>query len=234
VDYSDVKPLLYFGEKIVSAREMIKRFVMYRRILLTGSTARYGFLSFSSFPMFMGKVTGAVNQTGAGDPYNYNGVTYLNYYARAYGLWRGSVRYKIYREDGNVSYTVMRTPGVAIDTAGYTPQSTLADQDTTAASVFNDYRNNRSGLAISSHSVNNVMEFEIPYYAPLRGSNVDPDMPRTYDGLTGYFAGEGVQVVCAPYTGNATDTILCAAGDDFGLYCFNGAGTVTMQTPPAP
>lgn len=92
---------VYTGESIMSFRQILKRYVLWRReapwpndgVKTPGNVEWYG--SRNMFPFLRGKVLGAVEFDGLLNPYNYCNTLLMHWVVLAHQGWRGGIRYKM-------------------------------------------------------------------------------------------------------------------------------------------
>jgi len=102
---SDNTTDVFFGEDIVSVRQLLKRFVYHSTF---GSHVNpdsssdpkvlaYTWLKLPAFPFFRGPYADSLQQasvSGSTVPYSFCTVTFLNHFAPCFVAWRGSLRWK--------------------------------------------------------------------------------------------------------------------------------------------
>jgi len=218
---------VYAGERITSFRQLLKRYHIWAGFTTEGSATIQKMLQIThkAFPAYKGYVPGAVH-TAVGGPYNYFGVTMLNYFAPAFQGWRGSIRYKLInkcqgggnRSNGMYSVSERFSAGYSVSTANLELSSESAVARSTLA-PFNIVRN--KGSIIGSQAINPVIEYEIPWFENFRfcpgkvsnwttGSSRDlPDKGAT------------LQIDSFSSAANVYEAHV-AAGEDFNFYFFTG------------
>jgi len=166
--------LVYFGEKFVSFRSLLKRYNFLRSVLnptATTATTYFWTVEASDFPAFRGNVTAdGINNSGTS---NYTNNTLLNYLAPAFLATRGSIRYKVVsKQDNTASFagTLQVTRGV-----GSAPTNTLTAKITTSPDLYATqaagFPTNYSTLnakALTLLPIQPVLEYELPYYRNYR------------------------------------------------------------------
>lgn len=220
------KPLVFYGETVSSVRQLIKRYAYYRTLVpASGSTTTSNdYYVLTQFPLYYGHCTHGVD-TGA-VPMNMVGVTFLNYFAPAYGMWRGGVRYKVVTAWGTIlGFVASRL--VAMLTAApflgaYTPITNVSLDMNTSSRLY--HSSALSGAAATTSTV--PLEFEIPYAERLRASWVytDHNITSSFTGLTtGRPSGTQFSLYSQRSGANGSALVWAAAADDMCLMCFNGA-----------
>ena len=92
---------VYTGESIMSFRQLLKRYSLWRResvwpsdgVKTPSNIEWYG--SRNMFPFLRGNVTGAIETDSLANPYNYCNTLLLHWIAYAHQGWRGGIRYKM-------------------------------------------------------------------------------------------------------------------------------------------
>lgn len=171
----DASNLVYFGEKITSFRQLLKRFV-YHAAYLSPSTLEGEVIIYTpDFPNFLGWYSGGVEITGA-DTRNFGQTTMINYLALAFIGYRGGIRRKYMYNS-----TVASPPGymsVSRDTnagGAIVHERYFLPYNTTSSYAFANAKSNiRRGLtgsALTSITQSPILEVELPYYSTTRFSN---------------------------------------------------------------
>eukprot|EP00997_Jenningsia_sp_PLL12_P012111 NODE_9_length_4797_cov_77.447767_g8_i0.p1 GENE.NODE_9_length_4797_cov_77.447767_g8_i0~~NODE_9_length_4797_cov_77.447767_g8_i0.p1 ORF type:complete len:828 (+),score=1.44 NODE_9_length_4797_cov_77.447767_g8_i0:2067-4550(+) len=237
VDYTDAST--FFGEAITSVRQMIKRY-SYSQTFTAARTGLGVPLSQVSltwpvhvFPPFRGPTGagGAWHTTGAGNPYNYTGNTHVNYFSMGYIGWRGSIRskFRAHVDGEDAPKSVLRVTrsddslsvALCLAGAGFT-QAGLDDDSVNHWKVTN--KSGCTGTAITSVTLNNILEVEHPYYHPKRFAhtriipNVVAYTPRNITG--------NHDICYLNLEGDIKNTDFVeryvAAGDDFSFFGYIG------------
>lgn len=162
---------IHYGERIVSLRQLIKRYVHHSHIPIDDS-ADFGISNWimSDFPSYKGWSTSALYDTAAGDKFNYARDSYLAYFSQAFLGFRGSIRQKYIlnvTSDGSKNYQfyASRTP----QSSEFSSHSTiLSTNKNRVANMINNMHDARLGTAGVVPEFNNVLEFETPHYSPKR------------------------------------------------------------------
>jgi hypothetical protein len=238
--------MVYTGESIMSFRQMLKRYSLWRREDTAPVTA---FTRFSRsqcmFPFLRGAVDGAVDQTGALTPYNYCNTLLLHWVTLAFSGWRGGIRYKIMFQTSltqnadNTSskmYIQREDPypaGVnSYDRfAGTQPNYNKLTDAAYDVIIGETDVTGAKGALFACDNINTAMEFEVPYYSRKRFT---PGKTQNWTDAVNYtpnFRMEGV------FHGNPKATIdyNVAAAEDFQVYFFTGLPRMYFeQVPPLP
>jgi len=175
----DLSMFIFFGERVVSIRQLLKRYCRSSTSYLSAPTTS-GNLSADislrrpSFPLYMGSYTGLPNGTVTtvatppflGQTFAY--TTPLNWFTPCYVGWRGAIRWKkILNKSANtvprfdqLQVALGRDLGYGIQLA-YHAFGTQTQQQLASSPCF-------SGSTMNA--VQEPLEFEVPYYNHLRFS----------------------------------------------------------------
>jgi len=238
---------VYTGESISSFRCLLKRYNLHQNLIFSsGFSNAVHFGRRNMYPYLRGNVTGAVNVTGAANPYNYCNTILLHWVTYAFSGWRGSIRWKLllrgYREEnrGPVSY-IQRVP---VGELGYQKNVTLGAVFTTDAQAAQNVMTREGTYPQSSRPLSGVegslyqtglinpnVEFEVPYYSLYRFSpGKAEDLTTTLD----YNEGFDYRIFGALGDDTAFDAH-CAIGEDFQTYFFTGLPPMYYEAvPPVP
>jgi hypothetical protein len=223
---------VFYGEKPTSMRQMIKRWCPYMAIMPT--TSENWSMTHRDFPLYRGADANAIHNFAAGN-YDYVCNTYMNYLAPAYGFWRGSIRYRIrsLRSSTSVDETsVSKYNGPIPCTVPQAVSLDTTDSSTAAHDGIDVFQWEIEGSAIARRENNAMLDFEIPFYSPMRANLVglaDGDYPQS----SGYCYGNGFFLDVFDRSKVVFKSSV-AAGDDFTFMCFNGAPVYYYQNSPDP
>lgn len=223
---------VFYGEKPTSMRQMIKRWCPYMLIMPGFSDSWY--MTHRDFPLYRGKDTSGIHSYASGN-YDYVCNTYINYLAPAYGFWRGSIRYRFRVLRGNTDemfeFSASKYNGPLLST---TPQASTIDvtnSSTLAASGVPTFQWEIEGSAIARKSTNDMLDFEVPYYSPMR-ANLVGLADDSFQQADGYCYGNSFFLDVFDNDKAIFKSSVCA-GDDFSFMCFNGAPVCYFQSDPA-
>lgn len=229
---------VFMGEAIASLRPLLKRFYLHhsRGSTISGNAVMGG--SLPAFPFLKGNVDGAVNTTGAGDPYSYCNTTLLQWVVAGFSGWRGSLRWKVLPR-GNLDNSQPLAFYVgrgASDKQSFkysftsTPQSNYTTGNEAARASVIDFPystgdiqvppSGATGAAYTNALVNPTIEFELPFYSSNR---FVPGKVEDYTSNNGTITGPYFD--WRLYTNAEPSTIFdfwSAAGDDFQVYFWTG------------
>lgn len=227
------KPLVFYGETVSSVRQLIKRYGYYRTLVpSSGSTTTSNDSYYlTQFPLYYGHCPNGVDSVG-GVPMNLVGTSMLSYFAPAYGMWRGGVRYKVVTSWGTIlGFIASRALAAATATFhGTSVAITNVSNDMNISALV--YMSNSSSGAVATTSTV-PLEFEVPYAERVRASWVytDHNVGASFSGLTTARPSGTTFALYAQRSGaNGSSIVWCAAADDMALMCYNGAPPLHSYT----
>lgn len=243
---------VFMGESIVSFRPLLKRYSLWNSIPKLSTAPSTISQRYPSFPYARGNVADAVDTTAAAAPYNYVNTILLHWVRAAFQGSRGSIRYKLIPrgaahigdrvEVQRATFTPL-SPGYSFSTAAMTLFSTLkeARQSITtewaALSLDNQPANDKPlpgtrGMALTNCSVNNALEFEVPYYSPFRFT---PGKITGETALTLWDSAFDIRIHSFTNGTNAVATtydVYTSCGEDFQCYFFTGLPRMYYEAAP--
>lgn len=238
---SDKISSIHFGERIVSIRQLMKRYVTHSILRLGTPTPGIYNLRIvnNDFPMYKGWQTGAITSDVSGNPYGYARDSYMAYFSSAFLARRGGVRqkYVAYFPSNTIfpgEFIAARSPfstGTGVATTTILPTSL-----STTANAINDQFDIRPGGTAVYTPLNNCLEFETPYYSPNRfhfAQNYVKTGVKTSSDSRYRETFHQVQIKHTNFTWG-TITRYVAAADDFSLAFYKYAPCVVFKTSPAP
>jgi hypothetical protein len=240
------KPLVFYGEKITSIRQLLKRYCHFRLMSqqTSGTTRVLDKYLLRQMPGMLGYDPNGVDVTGAGVPYCYVNNNYINYYKQCFAGWRGSIRWK-FLPVSNCEYVYIdRATGAGQRAAvvNYRRTATypiIANQGTavTAFAGVSAHRASGAGCAVTPCRTMNALEIEVPYHLPIRFSKTYGEyLPVNTNTLTnGYPGGDSFHFAGASTVNNSQvlfDTYV-AGGEDLTFFGFVGAPTLFSASVPA-
>ncbi|APG78436.1 hypothetical protein 2 [Hubei picorna-like virus 1] len=221
--------LVYMGERIVSFRQLMKRY----NVDYNYSSITPGIFSVTApdFPMKYGYTPYGIRGTSP-NKYNVANTTMLRYLAMGFLFYRGGVRRKYVLSTNATSPTfatlqITRTDGVGVPVAPATTAPTLTTTLTLSDTYNSLTPSGMEGMSVSTTRQNQVAEAEIPYYRNVRFSlcrrpNYIPsavtanDVPFVEDLVHTFSAN-----TWTPATANVF-TSLVAGAEDSSFFCFQG------------
>jgi len=232
---SNKRHLVYAGERVLSFKTVLNRYYPWAalRIPPTALSDNCKIFQFDHriFPGYRGNVTGAVHDAAGGTvDTNYFKMTMLNYLAPAFSAWRGSIRYKLFprctalaRGSSSVSYSPSTSYALNLfDIILAAPIAT--DSSVARAALFSGaYRQQSTGSIVTSKAVNPCIEYEIPWWEPIRFC---PGKIKNWTGFSAStdepLSGAVVRIDAINSTNSTFYDVHVAAGDDFSFYFFTG------------
>jgi hypothetical protein len=240
-DQDDNTFLVFFGERILSIRSLLKRYCLHsghasKAVAL--KDLRTITINRNSFPNYKGHDPTGIDDIVGPAKYNFSNNTYLNYFTPAFVGRRGSIRYK-HTYDSVLSHvmgrlSVSRAPDVStystVEFALSTELGSISENHRDLTFPSKGY----AGVALSSNHVVGCLETDIPYYAPVRFS-----FARTKEVNTGLAVDYTNEAFISEEFPRAHDSVTAlsryvAAGEDFSLYLFIGVPVMYSETIPTP
>lgn len=235
------RPLVYFGERVVSFRQLLRRYNFHSVYLCGSATAPttgdvVWSLTLPDFPQYRGYSTKNMHVTSTAGKYNYVNATLLTYLTPAFLGVRGGLRskYKVRCTGPNdvLSLNVNRKPSSAYATA--TAAINTAGVSKYAQTIMDQQPMLHAGGAVTAPEKQPVLEVEFPYYKGYRfdfaresvtGSNIYPG------GIS-----NSHHTVTATLTGTTTKSLerYVSVGEDFQLFHWLGAPAMRSLATPTP
>lgn len=227
----DNQYLVYQGERIMSFRDMLRRYNYHWSIFPSdkGSGKRIMKMSLTDFPFYRGwdpyASDQAINSLAENSPYSFCNSTLLNYLTPAYVCRRGGLRHKaIYMTSANA--TAMRTFSVTRNNLYATNSHTFVDTSsnntgTLRSAILDTGIAFLGGSHVTPTTLNPCLEYETPYYS--YGQRFSPARKLNY-----FFVGESGHQINLDLTGQESlnqtriDKYISTA-EDFQLGLFIGA-----------
>jgi hypothetical protein len=228
------KPMVFYGEKISSFRQMLKRYVwaysLQNEVSPTSSTGVYDLYKagLMMIPPFMGydpngfwTATGPVN-------FNYTGVTFYQYCMLGFVGWRGGVRYKVMPRsvEGSGLLQVRRRTNDKNYNFSLLSQAvgTATSGGLAAQRYMSLLTGAESGIALTEFRNMPGLEFEIPYHTAYRFSLVSRYITTSTINFGERNLGFDLVTECSypnPEVGGLH--LYSAAAEDFTLFFYIGA-----------
>lgn len=241
---------VFFGEAISSFRTMLKRYELWNTIPKLDTPAMVVSGRFPNFPYLRGEVAGAVDaqEFPVGTPYNYVNTVLLHWIRGAFSGCRGSIRYKLVPRGRLSRSDRVEIQRSAFDRAGpayafnaevmpiyvFEKEARLGIVTRGGLTNTDQPLGGYMGETLTVASVNNVLEFEVPYYSPFRftpGKVQDFTTNQDYETSWDYRVWYGSSDTESAST---TYDVFVAAGEDFQTYFFTGLPRMYYEdSPPA-
>lgn len=243
----ECKSLAFYGERVTSVRQLLKRYCFWRNLAANNPTvalSRNMFL-LKQMPASGGYDPNGLDLTSGAEPYTFCPTGYIEYFKRSFAGWRGSVRYKFLPKFGSThSISVCRRSSSSLrsETANGSPIQTIfpntVSKSTAAFNGLLSRQHSSAGMAITQNRSQDALEVEIPYSLPIRCSAT---LGEYYNSnlntlANAYPGGDAFDLVVYMQAGQATQVIetYVAAGEDFTLFGFIGAPTLYFNSTPLP
>ncbi|AYN75542.1 structural protein [Cragig virus 1] len=241
------KPLVFYGEKITSIRQLLKRYCHFRLVSNdnAGTSRILANFLMRQMPAPGGYDPASPDTTGAGVKYWYNNNNYINYYKLCFAGWRGSIRWKFLPISESELVYVDRATGPSQRAAASNfrvtssqPIALGAGATGPAHSGMSSFQYSGSGCALTPCKTMNALEVEVPYHLPIRFSYVhNPYMAAATNTLAnGYPGGDSFHLTFSSAVGKSEVTFdtYVAGGEDLTFFGFVGAPTLYSAPYPAP
>lgn len=239
----DQKPLIFYGERVLSFRQMLKRYTHQRVYTFAASTKNYLFdMTFRAMPTDRGLNPDGPDTTLLALSYNYAGMSYICYLKRAYAGWRGSIRWKLLSNRPTKVTSVVRMTGLTnASTALGSPHVENIDtniaQSILAYRFLQSYRGTSGGTALTMNNTQEGCEVEVPFAVPFRFCKTTSSTAAS--SAYSAFSPGGDAVKLLAVTSNGTGATLyqtmVAAGEDFTFLGWIGAPVIYyMGVDPVP
>jgi hypothetical protein len=243
VQLLDEKPLIYYGERILSFRQLLKRYCFSRSMYHVTTQARVISATFDMrmIPYDPGFDPAGPDTTAALNPYTYAGTPYFSYLKRAFAGWRGSIRWKVLPQTENKLTQIVRLTGtyqqqIAASAAFFSYNLNLGastpSQLARANLVYK--RSTSSGTALTLNRTQDGLEYEIPMAVPFRFCTTKL-YPWTSNAYSTFSPGGDtlrMVVTTSPEHSNIAVDTYCAAGEDLVLLGWIGAPVVYWFAAP--
>lgn len=233
---SDDMYKVYFGEKITSFRQLLRRYVYHSSyVFLTGSVTvpTLHTVNIPDYPSYRGYSISGIHTPTLPGKYNYMNSTLLQYLAPAFAMSRGSQRSKYHAHcsaaNDLTSFAVTRDTGTSFNQAS--TNLVITSTSTYAKSVVPLMRGFYNGAAVTPCEEQPILEVEFPYYKPTRF-----DLPKNVsNSRQTYQTGFNAHTLRLLASGASTKYIdrYTAVGEDFTLNWFQGAPPMAVLTDPA-
>lgn len=240
---TDQLPLVYYGERILSFRTLLRRYNLHSSIVvpLNSSATAYGTwgATLPCFPPYAGYNSTTMHVDTAGTAkYNYVQQTLLAYLVPAFVAVRGSMRSKYVAHCKSNSdmgtITIMRA---AVNGAISLPTTQTATPITSQRLYAYNSKLARSACAIGAFATSTVhqpsLEVEFPYYKNVRFDHART-LNATVTDITNPMAlTHKVEVVSPPScTSNTVLDRYVSVGEDFSLWWFQGCPPIKALAIP--
>jgi hypothetical protein len=245
----DNQYLVYQGERIVSFKDLLRRYQFHSYFRLYQAATSYALfrISLAGMPFFRGWDPGGRDQgvasTAANEPYSFCSMTLLNYLAPAFVCQRGALRYKFFKAGTQADYPVkellmatrMSCRTRTFFTQGYDSINTSGTDGVARKSIMDTASNWGStlGTQVVPASLVNGLEVELPFYSVGQRFR-----PARYLEMSAIGDHQGVTITgeTNSLTKGQTNGLLSfvSVGEDFTLGMFVGAPVIYKYADPTP
>lgn len=232
--------LVYFGERITSFRQLLKRYTNHSSLVLSnGSATNHGIWQFAlpDFPNYYGYNSASLHTTTTGAyKFNYVRPTYLNYLAPAFVAQRGSLRTKYIASSvsaGDVISMSVERGYFGMIVPSVTTSLPVTSQSNYARAARTSKTSGMQGAVTTVSSKRPIIEVEFPYYKPVRfdeARTIDCTKATTTNPSRSTHA---LELHLAPGTNTIAVERYVAAGEDFSFFWFQGCPAISVLAAPA-
>lgn len=215
---------VYFGEKITSLRQLLKRYVLLHAESQTPSAYQQVIFTDYDFPSYRGYDLGGRHTVAGGAKANIVNTTLLTYIAPAYVCYRGGMRSK-YVANCHLSTSggrlgVYRNNGATTRATSIVTPNNATSAQAAEGSLQSGYM--MDGGVITDYSIDPVLEVEFPYYNDVRftftrrldNTSLSAYNKLMHDTLIAGITGTTPRIVVERYI---------SVAEDFNLFLFQGA-----------
>lgn len=173
----DNQYLIYQGERVLSFRDLLRRYVLFTSYFPDTSTSQaYFSVNTSGFPYYRGYDPNGIDQgenaVGTGVNYNYCATTLLNYLAPAFVCMRGGLRHKWSFSRGNTNQNMMGNMWITRGDPTISRGTFTLTRELDTTGTYSQRRQIQqfgftsiNGSNVTPVARQNFSEIEIPYYS---------------------------------------------------------------------
>lgn len=232
---------VYFGERIVSFRQLLKRYNLHSSFLIANTSATIPALwapTFSDVPFYYGYNNLALHSPTVPGKFSYVQNTMLHWLMPAFAAMRGSMRSKYVVNTSSTgaagSMTVIRAPATAPAVPAAPTLLAITSQSAYARLVNPNRKDCCMGAATTIVAVQPNLEVEFPYYKPVRFDEPRSVLQDASIGTTSpFYNTHTVELMLSPGTTPVTLSRYIGVGEDFSLFWFQGCPPLQALTAPA-
>jgi len=233
---------VYFGERIVSFRQLLKRYNLHSSFIIANTSATIPALwvpTFTDTPFYYGYNSAALHTTTALGKFSYCANTLQHWLMPAFVAMRGAQRSKYVVNTSNPgaagSLTVTRTNGGGFLIPSLVTNVAISSQSNYARLANSTRRDLLEGAATTIVASQPCLEVEFPYYKPVRFDECR-SIIQTSTGVgfsSPFYNTHAVELTLAPGTTPVTLSRYTGVGEDFSLFWFQGCPPMQVLNPPA-
>lgn len=241
VDADDPNDMaVYFGERLVSFRQILKRYNQHSTFLIANTSATLPAVwspVFSDVPFYYGYNNNTLHTTTATNKFSYVSNTLLHWLMPAFVAMRGSMRskYVVTAPSTGVvgSMTVVRTNATAPSVPAVVTTLLTSSQSAYARTANVQRTDCVMGAVTTVVPVQPFIETEFPYYKPIRFDEARSILQDASPGLTSpFYNTHTVEVTFSPGTTPVVLTRYIGVGEDFSLMWFQGCPPLSTLSAP--
>jgi hypothetical protein len=240
LDYSDNTQAVYYGDPIVSFRQILKRYNYSMALSTDEGSKQYHNWQMRDYPYYRGYAPSGIHRATTPvdpTPYNYCNNTLLNYLTPGFVCRRGGIRWKAHAHGwdssttGSLSCTrqsASRSNAWLRTELPLPTRTSGSSNDRVAASLFM-LPGGACGQDVTSLTVKPTLEIESPWYDNVRFSpgKVLPSQILDYP----FYGSMEWTVLGLAGSGDAPMVdLFCAAADDYMLAFFTGSPVWYLNT----
>lgn len=250
LDSADHSLDVYFGEQIVSIRQLLKRYDYFGGFKSPGTNGPvtdpgYSYQKYlNNVPYLRGFAPNAIDKVDNGSnpdiSYNRCKMTHLNWFLPAYVGYRGAMRWKYVKGieiANNMRHSSMTVNRSGLSTLGVTEIVSPVTTDDVDINVYKSQilaakHSTWDGASITTTETNPVLEIELPWY-----SNYRFGFCKSADFTSGLDWQQFHELQTYVTKRSACFDSYVSVGEDFSLYFFTGAPIaykVGRNDPPPP
>lgn len=232
---------VFFGETIVSFRQLLKRFAHSESFVTTPSQVNQYVTQFTtSLPLYPGYAPDAIHSSDVQN-YNFTNTTMINWLMPCYTGWKGSLRWKAILK-GSAAQSAPRgmlsvtrfTPSIGYNFATLT-MTNSPSQAIAAFQAQTIYEDTSQGHQCTPTGVNPSLEVEVPFYTSQRFGLTRERELLTFSRTQAPY----LQWIVESYNSGAGTTFelvnkYVATGEDFSFHFFNSIPYMYEVNAPNP
>jgi len=233
---------VYFGERIVSFRQLLKRYNYHSSFIIANSSATLPSVwvpVFTDTPFYYGYNSAALHSPTVAGKFSYCANTLQQWLMPAFVAMRGSQRSKYVVNSTTPgaagSLTVSRTSASGFLLPVLVTNMSITSQSAYARLASSTRRDLLEGAATTIVAANPCLEVEFPYYKPVRfdDSRCVNQTPGSVGASSPFYNTHAVELTLAPGTTPVTVSRYTGVGEDFSLFWFQGCPPLQALAPPA-
>lgn len=238
IPVTDASLHVFFGEKVCSIRQLLKRYTTHQFLIFNRNTTTTGLYKrvLLNVPEQRGYALNSKTTDGTA-PYNYTMMNFMNYFMPAYAGWRGGIRRKVTMAGGgyNQLAAVSRTTRVGFASeqpASFVQFGNLFPYEPILGQLCNTSDDGVGGRYQTDTNTNPTLEYELPFYSEYRFGHTQLfNDKKVLDYKPTSYLHE-VTLATMEGTPQTWSTVQVAAGEDFSLFWF--LNVPTMYAYPNP